>query len=201
MLASFRHHVVPGRVLPAAVALMVLGSAVAAAQGVSPTSSKPILVAALKANADARVQGQAATNFANGDLIVGLPDKLAFLHFDLKSLPAGAVIQSAELVVSFRSLSSGSNPVEVGKVQGSWRETTVNATNQPTVQWNGTSRTVTPGATVVYDLKGPVSAILAGEPNYGFALRGDGPLMYGYSRETAPAPAQQPTLRIKYLVP
>ncbi|MBL8989687.1 MAG: DNRLRE domain-containing protein [Gemmatimonadetes bacterium] len=192
---------IPSRLWSAPAALALLMPVAAAAQIAPPTGSKPILVADLKANADARVQGNVATNFANGDLVVGLPDKVAFLHFDLKALPAGAVIQAAELVVSFKSLSSGSNPVEVGKVQGTWREGSVNATNQPTVQWHGVSRNVTPGATAVYDVKGPVTAILAGEPNHGFALRGNGPLMYGYSRETAQSPSQQPTLRIRYIVP
>ncbi|MBL8986986.1 MAG: DNRLRE domain-containing protein [Gemmatimonadetes bacterium] len=200
MFASLRR-LIPLPARPVVAALVSLLAASAEAQIAPPTGSKPILVANLKANADARVQGTVATNFANGDLIVGLPDKVAFLHFDLKALPAGAVIQAAELVVSFKALSSGSNPVEVGKVQGSWRESSVNATNQPAVQWHGVSRNVTPGGTAVYDVKNPVTAILAGEPNHGFALRGNGPLMYGYSRETAQSPSEQPTLRIRYIVP
>lgn len=198
----FRDPLVGHRFTTFATLVVLAGSAgTAAAQATLATTAKPILVASLKANADARVQSTVATNFANGDLVVGLPDKVAFLHFNLGALPAGAVINSAELVISFRTLSAGSNPVDVGKVQGPWQETTVTAVNQPGVNWKGAPRTVTPGGSVSYDVKGPVTAWLAGEANYGFALRGDGPLMYGYSRETAPSPAAQPTLRIRYIVP
>ncbi|MFN0179900.1 MAG: DNRLRE domain-containing protein [Gemmatimonadales bacterium] len=185
-----------------ATLVALAGSAgTAAAQATLTTTAKPILVASLRANADARVQGTVATNFANGDLVLGLPDKVAFLHFDLRSLPAGAVINSAELVLSFRPVSEGSNQVDIGRVQGSWREATVTAGNRPSVNWKGAPQTVTPGGSVSYDVKGPVTAWLAGEANYGFALRGDGPLMYGYSRETAPSPSAQPTLRLRYIVP
>ncbi|MBM4186665.1 MAG: DNRLRE domain-containing protein [Gemmatimonadetes bacterium] len=189
-------------VLGASLTLLAAAAGPLAAQALPAATSKPILVTSLLANADSRVQGTVSTNFGDGDLIVGLPDKVVFMHFDLKSLPAGAVVRSAELVLSYRQLSEGTNEVQLGRVGGSWRETTVNAVNQPPVRWSSNhSRTVTPGATIKFDVKPVLDAWLAGEPNYGFALRGDGPLMYGYSRETGPSEATKPHLRIQYIVP
>ena len=196
--------IVRRRVLLGAVALgaFALVAERAAAQAIPAATSKPIMVASLKANGDSRVQSDVTTNFKDGDLVVGLPDKVVFVHFPVKrDLPAGAVIQSAELVMSFRTLSTGSNPVDIGKVEARWEEATINAVNQPSVTWKGAPRTVSPGATVTYDVRKVVQSWLDGQQNNGFALRGDGSLMYGYSRETAPSPSQQPTLRIKYIVP
>lgn len=183
------------------VAVGLLAASVTGPQLAAQVTSKPILVAGLKPLADARVQGTVSTNFANGDLVLGLPDKVVFIRFPVKdSIPAGAVVIEAQLVMSFRTLSQGTNPVEVGRIQAPWSESTVNATNQPAVSWLGITRSVSPGSTVSFDVKDVVASMLT-TPGQGLALRGDGPLMYGYSRETAPSSSQQPTLRIKYLVP
>lgn len=189
----------------AVVSLAVVGGAQGehlSAQAIPTATSKPIKVATLRSNGDARVQGDVATNFGSGDLIVGLRDKVVFVHFDLKALPAGAVIHEAQLTMSFRPISEGANQVQLGRVEAGWREATIAATNQPAVAWHsGTARTVTPGSTISFDVKPVLDQWLAGEPNYGFAIRGDGPLMYGYSRETAPSPGAQPSLRLRYIVP
>jgi hypothetical protein len=194
------------RVLAACVTVSLIWGRALDAQSPQPVSSKPILVASIQANGDARVQGgdSAQTkNYPAGDLWLGLPDKTVFLHFDLASLPAGAVVNSAELVVTFRDTYSeqGSNTIELGGVQGQWRETGVTYANQPSVAWSGRTRTVSGPGPVSFDAKPAVVAWLSGtHANRGFALRGNGPLKNAYSREAATS-ADRPTLRIKYIVP
>ena len=103
---------VPTTLLAAAV--LLAGPLAAQAR---PISSKPIRVAVIHANADARVQGGAPdANYPTGDLWVGQPDKTVFLHFDLDTLPAGAAIMDAELLVNFRDTYSdqGPNTVRLG---------------------------------------------------------------------------------------
>lgn len=169
-----------------------------------PVTGKPIQVTVLEANADARVQGGSPTvNFPTGDLWLGLPDKTAFIHFDLRSIPVGASIMEAELLLTFRDSYSeqGPNTIQLGGVQGSWREATVTYSNQPTVAWSGRSRTVSSPGIVSFDVKPAVDAWLSGQhDNNGFALRGDGPLKNAISREAATA-TDRPRLRIKYVAP
>jgi hypothetical protein len=192
----------PGRWLVLALAAGGFGQSVSAQA--RPVSSKPIQIAVIEANADARVQGGSpATNFATGDLWLGLPDKAAFLHFNLSSLPAGAAINEADLLVTFRDSYSehGSNTIRLGGVQGQWSETSLTFSNQPNVAWTGRTRTISGPGTVSFDVKAAVDAWLSGRhPNNGLALQGDGPLKNAYSREAASA-ADRPRLRIKYIVP
>ncbi len=165
-------------------------------------TSKPIKILTLQANADARVQGSTSDNLGAGDLILGLQDKVAFAHFDLSELPASAVINSAELTLSFRDDGLGTNDVEVGVVHGRWRQAGLTAANQPRVNWRGYTRTVTGGASVTWDVKNVVAGWASDDrANLGFAFRGDGPLKRAYSRETAASPGSAPTLRIRYIEP
>ena len=201
-----RHAVGLTPVLAALLTMWVVLGRPLLAQTAQPVSAKPILVAVIEANADARVQGgdSAQTkNYPSGDLWLGLPDKTAFLHFNINGLPTGAVIKTAELLVTFRDSysSQGPNVIELGGVQGQWRETSVTYANQPPVAWSGRSQTVSSPGTVRWDVKPALEAWLAGRhPNHGFALRGDGPLKNAYSREAASA-ADRPKLRITYIVP
>jgi hypothetical protein len=169
-----------------------------------PVTGKPIQVKVLEANAEARVQGGSPTvNFPTGDLWLGLPDKTAFIHFDLRSIPAGAAIMEAELLLTFRDSYSepGPHTIQLGGVQGSWRETTVTYSNQPSVAWSNRSRTVSSPGTMSFNVKPAVDAWLSGQhDNNGFALRGDGPLKNAISREAATA-TDRPRLRIKYVAP
>ncbi len=179
---------------------MALGSPLAA-QTIAATPV-PIQVTVLEANADARVQGGSPTvNFPTGDLWLGLPDKTAFIHFSLQSLPAGASIMEAELLMTFRDSYSeqGPNTIRLGRIQGSWAENSITFSNQPNVNWSQRSRTVSSPGTVTFDVTPVVKDWLAGQNNNGFALRGDGPLKNAMSREAASA-TDRPRLRIKYVV-
>ena len=168
----------------------------------SPVASKPIEVLTIHANADARVQGATSDNLGTGDLMVGLPDKISFAHFDVSALPESAVINSAELALTFRDDDLGANDVEVGVVREPWREAELTAANQPSVHWRGYTRTVIGGARVTWDVKSVVAGWASdARANHGFAFRGDGPLKRAYSREYSGSSAAVPTLRIRYIEP
>jgi hypothetical protein len=82
---------------PTALALLLTGWAGVASAQLPSATPHPIHIRVLEANADARVQGGSpSTNFATGDLWLGLPDKVVFLHFPLRS-PAPAIAAARRL--------------------------------------------------------------------------------------------------------
>jgi hypothetical protein len=193
-------HASPTSFLAAAV---LLAGPLAAQEAVT-VSSRPIRIAVIEANADARVQGGAPTaNYPTGDLWVGLPDKTVFLHFGLHAIPAGSAIMGAELLLNFKDSYSeqGPNTIRLGGVQDPWSETTVTYDNQPDVVWSNRASTVSGPGTISFDVKPAVVAWFSGQkPNRGLALRGDGPLKNAFSRE-ASAASERPRLRIRYVAP
>lgn len=164
--------------------------------------TSPITVE-LTATADARIQGGSPNNgFGNGFIWVGSPNgHLAYVQFDLLALPANATITNAELRLHFTGTYSDTANVEVGRADGLWEETTITWNTRPANTFNSNSQTV--GATagdIVWPVTGIVNQWHSGaQPNYGFALRGDGSLKAFHSRETiANLP---PRLVVTYTVP
>jgi hypothetical protein len=97
-----------------------------------------------------------------------------FVLFDLSTLPADAVIDSA---VFRLHVNAAANPldIEAGRVDGAWEEATLTWNNQPAVTWGGAA--ATRNAPAVGDVDWPVKPLLEGwlagtQPNYGIALRG-----------------------------
>lgn len=180
--------------------IATLASLIAAAVvAVAPASAQQVEV---EAAADARVQGGAPdVNYPTGDLWLGLLDKTAYLYFELPELPAGAEITSAELIMTPTGVYEGSNDIELGAVQGRWREDRVTYANQPDVAWSGLKQTVSGTGAVRWDVKKAVKAWVEGRHrNRGLALRGDGTLKSFRSREFSSA-SDRPRLVIDYTLP
>ena len=158
---------------------------------------------------DARTQaGSPDANSDSGFLWVGLPNThYSFVQFDLTTLPADATITGAGLQLTFPGVYTGTNDVEVGRVDGAWDELTLTWATQPAVTWGGPVQTVSSTgiddpSVVTWNVTPMVQAWHSGaQPNYGFVLRGNGgELKAAYSKENG-TPDRLPQLVIAYDVP
>ena len=142
----------------------------------------------IRATADARTQaGGPDANLPAGFLWVGHPRVHGvFLLFDLSGFSADAEIHSAELRLTFTGIYPGSNNVEVGAAKGPWDESTLTWNTQPSVAWQGETKTVSDAGEVSWNVLPAVKAWVSGSrPNHGLALRGlDSVLKAAHSRET-----------------
>ena len=99
-----------------------------------PAPNNTRQVSIITASADTYVDsGMPSANFGKQEMFEvkgGVPESKALLHFDLKDLPAGAVIHSAmlELTPAQDLTSAGGYVMEV---KGKWAENRVNANNAP----------------------------------------------------------------------
>ena len=98
-------------------AIMLPASLGIAAPALEPTAAT---IVSLEATDDARTQsGSPTTNFGSGFLWVGQPNiHFSFVQFDLSLLPADATIVAAGLRLNFPGVYTGTNTVEVGRVDG-----------------------------------------------------------------------------------
>ncbi len=182
------------------VALMTLILALSAAR---ETQAAPTAVTVdLITTGDARIQGGSPdVNFSSGFLYLAtLNGHFVFTQFDLLALPADAIIDAAELQLNFTSVLTGPNDIEIGRALAGWEETTLTWNNQPGITWGGPVQTVSVNGIYSWDVTSLVRQWHNGaEPNYGFALRGNGgDLVAADSKETGGPP---PTLVITYSVP
>ena len=120
--------------------MTAIGSA--AVQGAESPTKIPATevehVVELTASADADVQG-GAPNANYGDhtvLHVGTSDKSVFVAFDLSSLPEGALIRRAHLVLTVAGTGEEPNEVKLGAVQQPWQEQRITFANQPRIAWS-----------------------------------------------------------------
>lgn len=94
-----------------------------------------------------------------------------FVKFDLSVIPVSATVSSAQMRLHINSVAQD-QPIEIGRANGAWDETTLNANVAPTVTWSGVVQT----ATVIGDIDFPVFNVvngwLNGQPNNGVVLRG-----------------------------
>ncbi len=166
-------------------------------------------VAPLFATQDARIQGGSPDNgFGSGFIWVGTPNgHLALVQFDLTTLPINATINSAELQLNFTGTYTPTAQVELGRNDSAWDENTVTWNTKPTTTFGGPIQTIGATAGVIsWNVTPLVAQWHSGAlPNYGFALRGDGPLKSFHSKETSPinrpAGSQAPRLIITYTLP
>ena len=132
----------------------------------------------LTAIQDARTQAASGdVNFSSGILWINTEaSHFSFVEFDTSVLPAGAQIESAELVLYFHGNYDGERTVELGRVEGSWDEATLTWNNQPAITWGGSQAGVGDDASDIrWDATEIVKAWLTGaRPNEGLALRGVG---------------------------
>ncbi len=213
---SYRHQTIKQRALTLLIALCTLIATVApaiptqaaanTAQAAAQTSSSVTLTP----TDDARTQpGSPDTNFEEGFLWVGHPNvHFSLLKFDLSQLPADATIDSADLQLYFTGIYTGTNEVEVGRVDGNWDEATLTGSTAVTYTWSGQFQTVTSsgktdGSTVDWNVTPLVKAWHAGTvANDGLALRGNGgELKAAHSKETGVANDRGPKLIINYTLP
>ncbi|NJN19705.1 MAG: DNRLRE domain-containing protein, partial [Oscillochloris sp.] len=155
----------------------------------------------LEAVADARTQGGSPdVNFSSGALFVSTANgHLSFLRFDLRELPADAVIDEAQLQLTVIGANDGPNNVEIGRLEALWREEEITWSNQPTIGWGGPIQAVSGTGPVTWDVTEIVQRWANGDgPNFGFALRGDGGSGVSFaSREMA----DPPILRLRVTIP
>ncbi len=157
----------------------------------------------LFATQDARIQAGSPDNgFGSGFIWVGTPNgHLAFVQFDLMALPVNATINSAELQLNFTGTYTPTANVELGRNESAWDENTVTWNTKPTSTFGGPIQPVGATAGVISWNVTPLVAQWQANPaaNYGFALRGDGPLKSFFSTETDVN--KVPKLVITYTVP
>lgn len=156
------------------------------------------------ASKDARIQaGSPDVNFGGAQLWVNTESShYSLVAFDLSDLPAGAVIESASLVLHYSGFYDGCREVEVGAVTASWEEATVTWNNRPSVLWDGGPVTTVGDSVgdVQWDVTPAVVAWQSGaQPNQGLALRaeGVGPGKIFHSKELANG-KHPPRLIVRY---
>lgn len=105
---------------------------------------------------------------------------MSFIYFDLSSIPPGSTITSAYLRLHIQAYDgvqwSGTANVNVGRVTGSWSESTITWGNMPEYVSTGIAITATDsdeGTFVSFDLTSEVQAIVNGADNYGWNLYAD----------------------------
>lgn len=159
---------------------------------------------------DARTQpGSPNANFDDGLLWMGQPNvHFSLLKFDLSVLPVDATITGADLQLYFTGMYTGTNQIEVGRVNGAWEEETLTGSTPVTYNWSGQFQTVTStsksdGSLVTWNVAPLVKLWHNGTlANEGLALRGNGgDLKAAHSKETGEASDRGPKLRITYTVP
>ncbi len=159
---------------------------------------------------DARTQaGSPDTTFEEGFLWVGHPNvHFSLLKFDLSVLPVDATINGASLRLYFTGIYTGTNDVEVGRVDGVWDEATLTASTPVNYTWSGqfkavTSTGKTDGDFVDWNVTPLAQAWHTGaQVNDGLALRGNGgELKAAHSKETGEAADRGPKLIINYTLP
>lgn len=191
--------------------LTVVSAAPAQAATVpAPTKAPTAVTVILEPTDDARTQpGSPNTNFDDGFLWMGHPNvHFSLLKFDLSVLPVDATITGADLQLYFTGMYTGTNQIEVGRVNGAWEEETLTGSTPVTYNWSGQFQTVTStgkgdGSAVTWNVAPLVQLWHNGTiANEGLALRGNGgDLKAAHSKETGEAADRGPKLRITYTVP
>jgi len=168
-------------VLLLSAALICWVDASAAGQELGSEASLAATTVTFNAVADATVRSwQPNTNFGGeGRLELSYAqidvatEAVILLRFDLTSLPAGAIVDSATLKV-YQEGATGPDPLTVGAyfVTSAWNESTVTWNTFPTASPIGITAPLTavPGYKL-WSVTGYAEAWLAG-PNYGLYLRG-----------------------------
>ncbi|MDQ3249500.1 MAG: DNRLRE domain-containing protein, partial [Chloroflexota bacterium] len=185
----------------ALLASMLPAAHVQASPGLEPDVATTVELIAVQ---DARIQaGSPDVGFENGLLWVGTANgHLTLLQFDLSVLPVNATIDAAELRLYFTGFYSGTNTVEVGRVDGDWNDVDLTWNTQPPLTWGGPQQPIGDSAG---DIRWNVTPLAAqwhsgAVANEGFALRGSGGPLKGFRSSENP-PATAPRLVITYHTP
>ena len=161
-----------------------------AAAPLAPSRAPAAKTVTLYAQADAMVaSGSPDANYGAGSLGV-TQDSQSYIWFDLSSIPANAVIDSATLMLMPADImGTGPHSIGVGAVQNAWDESTVTWNTKPGVTTPGVFTSVGDYTWQSWDVTALVQAWHAGSANnYGFALLTNAPGVSFDSKETVPAP-------------
>ena len=166
----------------------------------APATAQPVALLG-----DAHTDSTSATTPAGSATSLRVsPTSVAFLRFDLSAVPAGMTVEQATLVVRpLRVLATG--VVGAHAVSATWTEDRLTHDTRPA--WNEAPvalQTVTEesagGADMTFSVTAAVAAWLAGAPNHGFALVGDGAVDFDVASKENRAVSQPPRLEL-LLVP
>lgn len=212
------------RAVAVAVVLGVLGGAgVAAAAALGVTSEKltvetytggipPTTCTLSAATADSYVN-QAAVNANFGtattlDVRSFSANRRTFVRFDLApcSIPASSLITAASLRLFLYSAPAASRTYEARRVMGSWTETGITWSNQPSASSTVTSSVATgttSNVTLAWTVTADVQAFVDGTSNFGWRVsdqtEGSSPARLGRFRSDEYGTAsQRPVLDIAY---
>ncbi|HFD40055.1 MAG TPA: DNRLRE domain-containing protein, partial [Anaerolineae bacterium] len=154
-------------------------------------------------------RGSPDTNFGSSsqlsltDSTEVLASRYVLLRFDLSSIPAGSIIDSADLGLDLQDVGTGTVPVGLRRVTNSWVENEVTWNSQPAV--DGVYVTTTVGLTTgwytwtVTNLVQQWVYTPTTYPNYGLQLRGPaGDYEKTFSSREG---SQPPRLRVGYFAP
>lgn len=143
-----------------------------------------------------------AKNGTNANLWTGLTSSgvaRSLIKFDLSAVPAGSVVQSAQ--VSVYASNANTTTVRAHRVSAAWQESTAT--------WNTFAGAYDPEvlATFVtggygmrtFSLTGQVQAWVNGDPNYGFLIEEDPtPYRTGFGSSESATQSRRPTLTVCY---
>ena len=132
------------------------------------------------------------------------PGGVTYLRFDVSALPAGMVVEQATLLVRpLRVLAAGS--VAAHAVDAEWQEDTLAHERRPAwseaaIALQQVTEESAGGLDVAFGVRAAVAAWVAGSPNHGLALVGDGVVDVDLASKENQSVAAPPRLEI-VLVP
>ncbi|HPA27817.1 MAG TPA: M6 family metalloprotease domain-containing protein [Acidobacteriota bacterium] len=133
----------------------------------------------------------------------------ALVEFDLSSVPAGSIINSATLELYATTVSGGSLTLDVHKVTGTWTESGVTWNNMPAFG-SAAEASVAAGTSAgwkIWDVSSAVQDWVDGPAsNYGFIVKGNtenakSAITYALASKEDGTPTRRPILRINFTPP
>ena len=118
--------------------------------------------------------GDPNANFANLTFIEAESTlQFGFIKFDLSSIPSGATVVSAKLIMFDTEGQGGNQTISVSRVDSNWAENTLIWNSAVTLESPTASLNYNPSDTGyhTWDVTGDVQAFLSGTPNYGWCVK------------------------------
>lgn len=172
----------------------------------------------INTNKDSYIDSRyATTNYGNSTILnvgtylyrgLGPYYRRTFVEFDVSSLPANAVVYSAEIKMRRTTTVSGTNPWRTKLITSTWSETGVTASNQPSISNNAgdvSSSYSSSNDTISFDVSSMVQRMIYGQAdNYGWCIQVLDETYGGTSGTTfysSESSTFTPYLEVKYYLP